>query len=110
MAGFRGQFIAGGELPPRFPPVAHVLTLASLRLLETGLFADVTVKCQDTIWSLHKNILCTRSVWFEKALCGNFEEARTNVVTIGTFSSDSVHWVIRYIYTGGKSRPSHFSF
>lgn len=31
------------------------------------------VTCKDRTWNLHKNILCSRSVWFDKALNGNFK-------------------------------------
>ncbi|KAK4209099.1 BTB/POZ protein [Rhypophila decipiens] len=70
------------------------------RLLESGLFSDVMVKCGDTAWNLHKNILCSRSVWFNKALTGNYEESKTGVINISDFDPAAVGWVIRYIYTG----------
>lgn len=78
----------------------------ALRLLRTGLFSDVTVKCGDRTWSLHKNILCSRSVWFEKALTGSFEEAKTGVVEIRNFEPESVDWMVRYIYSGSKLAPT----
>lgn len=73
------------------------------RLLESGLFSDVAVKCKDRTWRLHKNILCSRSIWFEKALTGKFEESKTGVVEIRTFDPEAVDWVIHYIYTGSSS-------
>ncbi|KAK1832921.1 BTB/POZ protein [Podospora conica] len=76
------------------------------KLLESGLFSDVAVKCGDKTWRLHKNILCSRSIWFEKALTGKFEESKTGVVEIHTFDPEAVDWVIRYIYTGTCDIPS----
>ncbi|KAK4441916.1 BTB/POZ protein [Podospora aff. communis PSN243] len=73
---------------------------ADQMLLESGLFSDVTVTCGDKTWNLHKNILCSRSVWFEKALGGTYQEATTGHVEIRNFDTESVGWVIRYIYTG----------
>ncbi|OIW26251.1 POZ domain-containing protein [Coniochaeta ligniaria NRRL 30616] len=70
------------------------------KLLESGLFADVTVTCKGRTWQLHKNILCSRSVWFEKALNGNFLEASTGVVDITNFEPEAMDWLITYIYTG----------
>ncbi|KAL2268029.1 hypothetical protein VTJ83DRAFT_2875 [Remersonia thermophila] len=55
---------------------------ADSKLLRRGAFSDVTVKCGAKTWKLHRNILCTRSVWFEKALTGPFKEASTGVVEI----------------------------
>ncbi|KAK3367794.1 hypothetical protein B0H63DRAFT_515560 [Podospora didyma] len=60
------------------------------QLLESGLFAD----------KLHKNIICSRSVWFHKALNGHFSEAKTGHISIENFEPELVEWVIRYIYTG----------
>ncbi|EGO54885.1 hypothetical protein NEUTE1DRAFT_125004 [Neurospora tetrasperma FGSC 2508] len=70
------------------------------KLLESGLFSDVVVKCGDRTWNLHKNILCSRSIWFEKALTGHFEEAKTGVVNIENFEPAAIDILIRYIYTG----------
>lgn len=62
----------------------------------------MTVKCGDRTWNLHKNILCSRSVWFEKALTGSFEEAKTGVVEIHNFEPEPVDWLVRYIYSGSE--------
>ncbi|KAK0610665.1 BTB/POZ protein [Bombardia bombarda] len=76
------------------------------KLLESGLFSDVTVKCGDKTWNLHKNILCSRSIWFEKALTGNFEESKTGIVNIQNFYPEAIDWVVRYIYTGVCDIPT----
>lgn len=60
----------------------------------------MTLKCGDKTWNLHKNILCSRSEWFEKALTGKFQEAQTGLVEIQNFGPEAVGWVVRYIYSG----------
>ncbi|KAM7202982.1 BTB/POZ fold [Naviculisporaceae sp. PSN 640] len=80
--------------------MANRFLSADEELLASGLFSDVTVRCGDRTWSLHKNILCSRSVWFAKALSGKYQESETGVVDITGFAPEAVDWVIRYIYTG----------
>ncbi|KAK3994360.1 BTB/POZ protein [Cladorrhinum sp. PSN332] len=70
------------------------------QLFQSGLFSDVTVKCGDREWKLHKNILCSRSIWFSKALNGRFEEAHTGIVNIQDFDPEAVNWVLEYLYSG----------
>lgn len=33
----------------------------------------MTVKCGGREWKLHRCIICIESIYFEKALCGNFK-------------------------------------
>lgn len=49
------------------------LRASDLKLLETGNFADAEIICQGKTFKIHKAVVCTRSVWFDKALNGPFE-------------------------------------
>lgn len=79
------------------------LRASNMKLLETGNFADAELICGDKTFKIHKSVVCTRSVWFEKALAGAFEasgilalakspqhsrRARANVMDDGTGSED----------------------
>ncbi|KAK3314183.1 BTB/POZ protein [Apodospora peruviana] len=80
---------------------------ADEQLLDSGLFADVVVKCGERTWKLHKNILCTRSKWFDAALNGNFAEANSREISLSDeHGEDAVDWVIRYVYTGVCDIPT----
>ncbi|KAI5925389.1 BTB/POZ protein [Camillea tinctor] len=69
-------------------------------LMISGRLADVEVKCRDRTWKLHRLILATRCPWFDKALNGEFKEARKGVVTIEEFYPEDIDLLIQYIYTG----------
>ncbi|KAK7700351.1 hypothetical protein SLS64_010959 [Diaporthe eres] len=85
-----------------------------LELFESGILADVEVKCGDHTWKLHKAILCTRSVWFKNALTGAFEESNTRIVTLDEEEQLDVDCFLRFIYTGSvdlqKSYPRDDTF
>ncbi|KAK0609750.1 hypothetical protein B0T17DRAFT_512582 [Bombardia bombarda] len=51
------------------------------QLFEKGSYSDLIVKCGDDVYKVHKAILCSRSVYFQKA-CDNmaFQEAQTGVI------------------------------
>ncbi|RYO89313.1 hypothetical protein DL766_005153 [Monosporascus sp. MC13-8B] len=66
-------------------------------LLKTGFFSDVKVICGHETWDLHKNILCTRSTFFKKAL------TETGRVELHEQDPTEVGWVITFIYTSEAS-------
>ena len=43
------------------------------RMFETQKFFDLTIKCRDREWNVHKNILSYRSELFAKACGGDFK-------------------------------------
>ncbi|RWA04142.1 hypothetical protein EKO27_g10959 [Xylaria grammica] len=72
-----------------------------LRLLASGLFADVTVQCKARQWKLHRNILSIRCEFFRKALePDKFKESAEMHVEIREQDPDRVYWIIYFIYTG----------
>lgn len=62
------------------------------------MLADAEVKCAKRTWKVHKNILCTRSDWFKKALMGPFE-ARSPFHVSETIADIDL--------TGGPDRQGH---
>ena len=66
--------------------------------LESGLHADVTLKCADgTDIKAHKVILSSRSLFFFKAFSGAFAENKTNDIKIG-FNAETVHTMLLWMY------------
>ncbi|KAK8070687.1 btb poz-like protein [Apiospora hydei] len=74
--------------------------LSPEKLLKCGDLSDVKVSCGEQSWDLHKAILCSRCPFFERALVGQFQEARTSHVILRENDPDEVDGVIEYIYTG----------
>ncbi|KAJ8130910.1 hypothetical protein O1611_g2717 [Lasiodiplodia mahajangana] len=69
-------------------------------LLKTGKFSDITVKCGDRTWNLHRAILTSRCEYFRAALeDGKFKEAQEQLIEIHDQDPNHVNWVIHYIYT-----------
>lgn len=92
------------ELIPNPDNSNHRFLPNDIMLLETANFADAVIICGQKSWNVHKIIICSRCDWFRKALDGNFEEARTNTVTIpeSEFSSEYIACLIFYIYSGAR--------
>ncbi|KAK4233898.1 BTB/POZ protein [Achaetomium macrosporum] len=70
------------------------------QLFETGLLSDATIKCGDRKWNVHKSILCSRCMHFEKPFIGEWSESQTGEIQIDEFDPLVVDGLLRYIYTG----------
>lgn len=84
------------------------------RLLESGNYADLRICCSDVFFDVHCAIVCTRSLFFAKAVAGPFKVCSLSQPTDSTdqvqesisreidLSADEVPVVramIRYLYT-----------
>ncbi|KAI1465845.1 POZ domain-containing protein [Daldinia caldariorum] len=83
-----------------YPSSEAMLRESGESILESGMFSDVTVKCQDQVWKLHKSIICPRCPYFNKAFNGQFQEATTGELIVKDQKAIEVDLVIRYLYTG----------
>ncbi|KAI0117457.1 POZ domain-containing protein [Daldinia grandis] len=69
-------------------------------LLKSGMFSDVSVKCGDRVWNLHKAIICPRCPYFSKAFNSPFQEATTGELILQEQDPDGVDHIIHFLYTG----------
>lgn len=69
-----------GAKPPDAKPPDADLRASDMKLLETGNFADAELICGDKNFKIHKAVVCTRSLWFEKALAGGFKASSTRAL------------------------------
>ncbi|KAM0820097.1 hypothetical protein AB5N19_05916 [Seiridium cardinale] len=65
--------------------MAFTSSSSFLALLESGNFSDAVVKCEDRSW---------------KALNGEFEEAKTGILTITETPPEKIEWLLKYLYRG----------
>ncbi|KAG9660044.1 hypothetical protein KCU64_g3461, partial [Aureobasidium melanogenum] len=62
-------------------------------------FSDIIVKFGDKQIFAHRVTLAVGSVWFEKALCGNFSEANKKVIELHDDASfDAIMAMLRHLY------------
>ncbi|KAI1427802.1 hypothetical protein F5Y12DRAFT_711725 [Xylaria sp. FL1777] len=72
-------------------------------LLGLSPLSDVVVHCGEKKWNLHGAILAHRSQWFNKALLGGFQEAKTKTILIEEFDEDFIEVMIEHIYNGSTN-------
>ncbi|GFN15291.1 BTB/POZ domain-containing protein [Aspergillus tubingensis] len=73
--------------------------LAILSNIRNGIYSDFEIKCHPSTFKVHRCIICPQSPFFEKALCGKFQEAKTRVVTIHD-DPTIISKMIDYFYRG----------
>jgi hypothetical protein len=69
------------------------------KLLETGKFSDLTIKCRGESFKVHKAVVCSRSPFFMKACDSNFQEASSGVITLDDDHPEAVKRMISFFYT-----------
>ena len=70
------------------------------QLYHTGKYSDLTLKCDDVHFKVHKAILCIRSPVFARECDGPFIEGKTDHIRIGAPAADkdSVRRMLEFIY------------
>ncbi|CAK1364505.1 unnamed protein product [Cercospora beticola] len=87
--------------------IAPAVTDTLKDLLGDGRYADLTVTCGQRKWRVHKNIVCTRCTFFEKAVDGRFAESKTDTVDLKDNHPNAVAAMIRYLYTDDLDDSIH---
>ncbi|KAM0717580.1 hypothetical protein Q7P37_007432 [Cladosporium fusiforme] len=67
-------------------------------LLESGKYSDLTLKCGNRSWKVHKSVVCLRSDFFAGACDGLFKEPCTNVIDMSDDDEHALAAMIRFMY------------
>ncbi|RBR22338.1 uncharacterized protein FIESC28_04532 [Fusarium coffeatum] len=68
-------------------------------ILASGQFSDFTLVCEGQEFRLHQAVVCPQSLVLNAALCGEFKEATTKVVTVQGFDISTVKRLVSFFYT-----------
>ncbi|KAL9623594.1 MAG: hypothetical protein Q9160_002050 [Pyrenula sp. 1 TL-2023] len=70
------------------------------KILDTGRYSDMIVKCGRHTWHLHRAILCSQSEFFERMCESSFREATEQCVTLEDEDPFIAAHAISYLYLG----------
>lgn len=75
------------------------------RVFDTRKFGDLVIECNGREWTVHRNIVCIRSQFFDNMCNSEFKEARENHVKMTDDDPEAVEAMICYIYGGQYLGP-----
>ncbi|KAL0258136.1 hypothetical protein SLS55_007308 [Diplodia seriata] len=78
-------------------PSTELLT-AFATLFSSGKYSDLTVRCGERSWSVHKAVICSRSGFFDGACSLPFKESGTGVIDLSEDDPEAVEHMINYFY------------
>ena len=81
-----------------------------LSLFNNTKYSDAIIIIHDIVLPVHKSVICTQSLYFEKAFQESFVEGSSGELRFND-GSGAAHWrVLEYLYTGDYSDDisSHF--
>ena len=95
MAG-KGAEVKSGT--PVVPPHIQPLVDGYKQLYKSNYFTDLTVTCKDREWNIHKAVAYGQSAFFQKALTGNYTEAKSNQVLLKDDDANLVDAMVHFFY------------
>lgn len=90
------------------------LMASNRRLLQTGKYSDLVIKCEAREWHVHRFIICERSKFFATACDGPFLESSSKEIVLEDDDPTIVERLLSYLYTldyedGFSSQQDHGS-
>ncbi|RPA74484.1 hypothetical protein BJ508DRAFT_191841, partial [Ascobolus immersus RN42] len=68
-------------------------------LLKTGQYSDLTIRCGDQEFRVHKAVVCPQSSFFAACTDGGFKESIEGVINLEEDDPDTVSRMVTFMYT-----------
>ncbi|PMD15375.1 hypothetical protein NA56DRAFT_753909 [Hyaloscypha hepaticicola] len=75
------------------------------RCFDTDDYSDLTVKCRERSWKVHRLIVCSQSRFLHAACTAGFKEAHTGIIDLDDDDPVPVEVMLKYFYTGKYNEP-----
>ncbi|RPA75662.1 hypothetical protein BJ508DRAFT_331864 [Ascobolus immersus RN42] len=86
------------EPTSRRPSLSTNVTSACADLFLSERYSDILIIVEDTIYPVHRNVVCSQSEFFELALRGDFKEAHEGLIHIRDETPKDIYRVLYYLY------------
>lgn len=78
------------------------------RVFASGEYSDLTVHCGGHDFNVHRNIVCSQSLYFANVVKeGRWLEGQTGVIGLKEDDPDAVKAMLEFLYTAEYTIPSH---
>lgn len=72
---------------------------SNAKMLETGEYSDLTIKCDGREYKVHKLILCSQSRVIKAECDLDMKEKRTGVISHAVFDAETMYRMLQFAYT-----------
>ncbi|KAF8856918.1 hypothetical protein BDZ45DRAFT_653565 [Acephala macrosclerotiorum] len=86
-------------------PQAQSVVDAITRCFDSDTYSDLTIKCRDKSWKVHRVIVCSQSKVLHAACMAGFKETHTGVIDLDDDDPVPVEIMLKYFYTGKYNEP-----